>query len=416
VKVGAFLLACCGTVAACFVYTPDLVDPLPSGAGGAASSSTGSVVSVGQGGQACPGGKCTCGNGMTDADETDVDCGGAKCSPCTDGKKCAQPSDCLSEVCMTTCQVPSCTDVAKNGDETGVDCGGSCMAKCADGLGCTMGSDCQSGVCQALVCQPPKCGDKIKAGMEACDDGSMEPFGHDCSCTCQLPVGHLILSELVVAPSAGEAIEIYNPTSAPVDLEHYWLADYKDYYLITGGGKPISSDFLMHFPAGAKIDPGQFVIVSLHSATEYKNTYTIFPDYDCDGADPGAPNMLGTIGSSAGLTDGGEMVVLFRWDGVSATVSDVDYLPYGTPGANDRIDKTGQTGYQADIPAAQQIAAKAPSSGKSLHRCPTSEDSEAKMSGNGITGHDETSENGALSWKIIAKPTPNAPPPAGTCP
>jgi len=48
-----------------------------------------------------------CENGVQDADETDVDCGGADCIAC-----------------------PTCSDGIQNGNETGVDCGGSDCAVC----------------------------------------------------------------------------------------------------------------------------------------------------------------------------------------------------------------------------------------------------------------------------------------------
>ena len=46
----------------------------------------------------------TCKNGVKDGDETDVDCGGATCSPCANGKGCLARRDCASLVCSgTTC-------------------------------------------------------------------------------------------------------------------------------------------------------------------------------------------------------------------------------------------------------------------------------------------------------------------------
>ena len=48
-----------------------------------------------------------CENGVQDADETDIDCGGADCIAC-----------------------PTCSDGIQNGDETGIDCGGADCAIC----------------------------------------------------------------------------------------------------------------------------------------------------------------------------------------------------------------------------------------------------------------------------------------------
>src|SRR5207253_2488598 len=41
----------------------------------------------------------TCKDGALDGDETDVDCGGATCAPCANGKKCTGRKDCASLVC-----------------------------------------------------------------------------------------------------------------------------------------------------------------------------------------------------------------------------------------------------------------------------------------------------------------------------
>jgi hypothetical protein len=50
----------------------------------------------------------SCGNGIKDADETDVDCGGS-CLACEEGRRCLQNSDCISTNCNTLyniCDVP----------------------------------------------------------------------------------------------------------------------------------------------------------------------------------------------------------------------------------------------------------------------------------------------------------------------
>src|SRR5437868_3556022 len=44
----------------------------------------------------CLNGRCEeqCADGIQDGDETDVDCGGAKCLGCTEGKRCLSATDC----------------------------------------------------------------------------------------------------------------------------------------------------------------------------------------------------------------------------------------------------------------------------------------------------------------------------------
>jgi hypothetical protein len=123
-----------------------------AGAGGSAGAA-GNAGSAGSGGGAAP----TCSDTIKNQDETDVDCGGATCGPCGDGKGCAAATDCTSGVCDAgtgTCSVPSCTDTVKNGTEVNVDCGGGACPGCGDGQACTAAADCASGNCFNNVCAP----------------------------------------------------------------------------------------------------------------------------------------------------------------------------------------------------------------------------------------------------------------------
>src|SRR5438105_3254733 len=68
-----------------------------------------------------------CKDGIQNDDETDVDCGGARCGKCDAGRGCLHGSDCAGVICdNNVCAAASCTDRVKNGSETDVDCGGSC--------------------------------------------------------------------------------------------------------------------------------------------------------------------------------------------------------------------------------------------------------------------------------------------------
>jgi hypothetical protein len=89
-------------------------------------------------------------------------------------------------------------------------------------------------------------------------------------------------------------------------------------------------------------------------------------------------------------------------------VEDVDYVTWGVmfdPAT--RVDKTGIAGYVADTASASQKPAVAPPPTQSIERCgPTLEQGEKSFGGNGITGHDETSEPLDASFKLQVKPTP----------
>lgn len=361
-------------------------------------------------------GVCYCDDGMKNGDETANDCGGP-CDGCGDGLACEIDEDCASKVCEgDICQVPACDDFTQNGAETDVDCGGICPDKCDDNQGCAQASDCTSGVCENDTCNPPVCGDNVTNADETCDDGNTDSYD-GCSAICSDPVMHLILSEIVVTPTEGEFVEIYNPTNAAVALDQFYLADYASYYLVATGSPMVpSTDFAAQFPAGSEIAAQSFAVVSLESASAYDGVYGDVPDFDLDDADAGAPAMLGTYPSNAGLTNGDEMVVLFRWDGVSDLVEDFDYVVYGD--TSDAMNKTGvmvgASSYNAETPTMMQKPPNEPDAGESLHRCDTGETTETP-GGNGVDGNDETSEDLATSWKISDTPSPGTAPAAGFC-
>jgi hypothetical protein len=132
-------------------------------------------------GAACVKGQCvwSCIDGMKDGTETDVDCGGAACAPCANGKACTQGVDCGSSTCDAAshvCVDASCMDMKQNGTETDVDCGGSC-APCANGSMCRVASDCASRICDGLHlrCVANACNDDVQNGTETdvdCGGGS----------------------------------------------------------------------------------------------------------------------------------------------------------------------------------------------------------------------------------------------------
>ncbi len=88
----------------------------------------------------------TCRDRITDAGETDVDCGGP-CQPCADGLACSVPADCQSQSCDAgACRVATCSDGVRDGFESDIDCGGACPT-CATGDACAADRDCASGNC-----------------------------------------------------------------------------------------------------------------------------------------------------------------------------------------------------------------------------------------------------------------------------
>lgn len=143
----------------------------------------------------------TCTDQVQNGDETDVDCGGPACDPCSNDKLCRIDRDCNSGFCnsgtcatpvrcwggalhvlrgccclgagITACpspvlQLPSCDNGLKDGDETDIDCGGDRCPSCNDGKQCSVASDCKSQNCEGGVCaaQRPTCTDTVQNGDE----------------------------------------------------------------------------------------------------------------------------------------------------------------------------------------------------------------------------------------------------------
>lgn len=252
---------------------------------------------------------------------------------------------------------------------------------------------------------------------------------------------HLLITEFVVTPTEGEFIEIYNPTDNVVDLSNYYITDATFasgatfyYKIVTGNaGGGSFGDFSARFPAGASIAPHEYQTVSLAGSTKFNTTYGVLPTYELfedDAAADAIPDLLeattGSINKQGGLTNNGEILILFYWDGLSDLVQDVDYVVWGDK--EEAVDKSGvsidgpdadtnPSTYLNDTPISSQFVVNVENDadadphdgGKSAQRKLSVEDLEAWEAGNGVTGHNETSED--VSWKggiwcLNAAPTP----------
>lgn len=236
------------------------------------------------------------------------------------------------------------------------------------------------------------------------------------------PTGTLLISEVSLAPAAGEFIEIANPSAQAVDLSMYYLADSGNYFRLPAGATVDSSDFIVRFPAGASIAAGAAITIAFDTAASFQTAYGVAPTFSI------ASGTITTVVSSGTptLTNSGELVVLFRWDGQGDLVRDVDLVLVGAPtAANGIVDKSGQAidGPDADTVAtaygsdARTIAAQgtAPGAGFSTKRIARETGFES-AGPNGLAGDDETSENTAMTWDTtFTAPTPNALP-AGLVP
>lgn len=231
---------------------------------------------------------------------------------------------------------------------------------------------------------------------------------------------HLVFTEVAVAPTASEMIEIWNPTGATISLSGYYLSDNALYYRIAAGmpfNPPLAtpgSDFLVAFPADASIGAGAVIVIATDAGFEAQagrcpDFILAAADVTCAGGGTARAMTVptnGARGNTAGLTNGREMLALFRWSGSEPTVHDVDYVTWGdTFDAETRADKTGFAGYAPDTVAAMQHPAPVPAANGSIERCGL-ELGETMTGGNGIGGHDETSERLDMAFRAVATPTP----------
>ncbi len=249
---------------------------------------------------------------------------------------------------------------------------------------------------------------------------------------------HILITEVVVTPTDGEFIEIYNNTSGTIDLSDFYLTDATHagsgsyyYNIVTGadaGGGSGTFDFHARFPNGSNIVAGEFQTIALNG-TGFVMTYGQYPTYELYDTNEAIPDLRealsGSIYGGSTLSNNGEVVILYYWDGRTDLVSDVDYYLWGDKEA--AVDKTGisidgpdgdttPSTYLSDTQIAGQVAAAdgAPHAfGESSQRATLIETGETQSGGNGITGHNETSENLASSFSV-ARPNPGTGPGDGT--
>ena len=257
---------------------------------------------------------------------------------------------------------------------------------------------------------------------------------------------HLLFTKAVImtlaSPQIGsEYVAISNPTSGTVDLSRYYLTDATSidasyWEIVEGGGLGGgggSGSFNARFPDGATLGPDETLVVSFAGSSEYQSVYGAYPDYELfeDGivldnvpelveARPGGiaygiGNPVGNQLPSVGWLDESETLVLYYWDGIFDLIRDIDYLTWGTSAS--RVDKstvavdgpdadTVATAYMPDTAAGSQIPMTVHEVNEANERINPEEGVETVTGGNGLHGHDETSENLSLTWGITSDLSP----------
>ncbi len=239
---------------------------------------------------------------------------------------------------------------------------------------------------------------------------------------------HVLLTEVKTGPDTLEFIEIYNPTCVVVDLSDYYLSDDPAYSLLPSWGDPTPDlgevDAVVRFPEGSVLAPRQVAVIA-RSGTAFETGFGSPPDYALTTPGGAAEMLFVAQGDQANMTISadGEPVTLFQWDGASDLVRDVDMVVAGeAPVAGHQVvpkqvlspdgvdgpdgDETSSQ-YQDDEATLPAMEARDANSG-SYARIVFEDTFEIATGGNGIVGHDETSEDTQTTWEQDpgSSPTP----------
>ncbi len=234
---------------------------------------------------------------------------------------------------------------------------------------------------------------------------------------------HLLISEIYVPASTDQQkafIEIYNPQDQAVALDSVYLSNYNTYYeIVANTFSNTTTDFLVQFPAGETLAARSSVTVALYGS-EFAAAFGKQADFEIAGNEDNTPDMtVHYRGDNITLDPSAGMAVMFTWNGMSDLVADVDYLAWGLSFFKDRwVDKSGVSidgpddntdadTYQNDTPKGSQKALASPATGKSYQRDGIVEPDETASGGNGVSGHDETSEDWTQTFAQVS-PSPGS--------
>ena len=372
-----------------------------------------------------------CDEGLQDNDDDGVceaDCGAVECTngTCDDSSGLAE-CGCDAGFKGPDCDTLACGDgvlddgeACDDGNTDALDgCSSDCLSdetcgngvvdpteQCDDGNN-TLADDCPDGA--SGTCMPASCEDGHWHSEQSGDE-EFTDCGGSCPTNC---ASGLLISEYVTRPLPAEFIEIHNPGPKPIDLTNVHLADHVDYF--DPASVVESTDFRVQFPAGTTLDAGAYLVVSLDGGSAFETTYGAPPDYDFDPTDMAAPALVGNYTGPL-LSNGGEMMVLYHWDGASDLVQDIDYIRYGSFAGMDKTGVTiGSSTYLPETPTANQFGGPAPGPNAAVERCDFTEPAESISGGNGMLGHDETSEDFSQSLAVALFPTPGSDNSCGEC-
>ncbi len=249
------------------------------------------------------------------------------------------------------------------------------------------------------------------------------------------PANHLLISEIGIGTvtqtndQSSEYIEIYNPTSQPILLDNYFVSDTNAYTSLpwTADGKVQgnTTDHLLKFPAGTILAPGQVAVVTGGAINFFLDFFGANKaNWDALAGDPllfelgetdaTVPNMT-TLNNSVDRplnfsitnpgTNNGEMAIIGYWNGKTDFVYDVDLAAWGSFTASNANQFTPKVAPNYFPDAGSHAVMNIGDSGNIVVRTSNDEGAEVSSPGNGLTGHDETTEAGASSFIIFSDRT-----------
>ncbi len=231
---------------------------------------------------------------------------------------------------------------------------------------------------------------------------------------------HLLLSEIFSEGPSDEFIEIFNPSQTAVALDHVYLTDVANYWSLPAGA-PISlaTDFLAKFPDGSQLAAGGLIVIAVDGPA-FQTTFGQTPAYTLRTPTSGAAEMtmIASLGSGGAISDEGEMVVLFEWDGQRDLVRDIDIVVHGMPSGVNLLskkdpvdgpdDNTDPTSYATDSNIAMAMTSRTEDGGDASYQRLTIDENEIETGGNGVGGHDETSEPLDTTWSSTSPANPGS--------
>jgi hypothetical protein len=239
---------------------------------------------------------------------------------------------------------------------------------------------------------------------------------------------HVLLTEIKTGPDTLEFIEIYNPTCVEVALGDYYLSDDPAYSLLPSWGDPRPDlgevDAVVRFPPGAVLAPRAVAVVA-RSGTAFETGFGRAPDYALTSPGGAAEMVFIAHGDQPNLTISadGEPVTLFTWDGADDLVKDVDVVIAGeapvaghqlvpkqvlSPEGVDGPDGDATASRYRDDEATLPVMEARDANSGSYARIVFEDVFEIADGGNGVVGHDETSEDTRITWEqdVGSSPTP----------